>query len=263
MGYNKMFFLILLFIFLSCSEDAVLLENGTPILTIPDLSISSVDIVKWRVGVGMRKTLSKGINFKLKMPHLGEDDLIKLNRKYKIDSWLIQIDKKSSLGSKKIGQLVVPFFSRSGIMSSSGAINQIDEMFINIYYNAVLGPRNMENMYCPPQGHNKMINDFNVLEMDTAKVLRITKKESRSVLGKLNTVSYSIGTVSGGKGLTGKFYISLALFNSVRKTRMTNFIQASGVIEVLSEMEKIIPGCTREMSNKRKNRRDVLKSLKW
>ena len=242
------FLLFILFFSTSCSKFYSEYRKGnmgTAILVPDNLKISGGDILDWKVGRGFKQTISKGVQVQFHLPVLKESDLEDVMSKG-IDAWIIKVIKDGSRGREVMGYIYFPFKSKSlrsrtSIFSST---TMIKKGAVNILYAAAYTSSRFRSFKCPAFGHNKVIEEFLLIDGGKPPHFLISSSEERSVRGKIEKFGLAPSTYNGGTSLIGKYGVELAFYNIKNKKKMSNFVRVPGYLSIENEGEEIIKGCT-------------------
>ncbi|MCK5882315.1 MAG: hypothetical protein KAG61_01395 [Bacteriovoracaceae bacterium] len=247
---SLLFFTILLTSFLSCSKEySGYKSTGTKSAVISPVhsSIDSAEAIDWTVGTMGKYTVSKGIRLKIHFPALEMESVRDLNKKMKVDSWLVRIHKRSNYGSKILGYFFVPMIAPgSDVYSTSFRVRQIEYGVVNIYYAAAGHTPRFENLKCPPFNHQFRIEDKDIVIQKSNKLTKmmVGPSEYSYIRRKIESFGYRPTTINAGMSLIGTYFADVALFDSKNKVKRSSYLQLPESVRVKLERTSPVPGCT-------------------
>ena len=243
--YTKHYFLVLLSLLFqnSCNESQVLKTNHGTIVKFNSVAVESIKEVSWKVGrKGKKKEVSKGFLVKISLPFLQKKDLSFLYETKRIDSWILKIERiNPRWGRQLIGHFLIPIRvqTQKALRTSSSQSARF-----RIYYAAASTSSRFEQLPCPAFQHNLKITSLDFKNTDTPKKESFSLRRRSMVGGRVEASGFVSIEFNGGTSLKGEYIVSLALFNSVSKALMTEYIPVRSVISVKMEKPVPIPSCT-------------------
>ena len=247
----KFYHCLLIFFFTGCvSEEVseVIDKNGYFYISPKPAFISDSSVIDWNVGPLGRVSLSKGLLFKINLPHIPEEHLRNLINEYNIDSWIVNIRKKASGSIKSMQYFYIPIVNEASVLikgSSSYRLSQKKSFITRVYYVDAAMSERFENFSCPALGHNLVLKDAALLKRKSFNRFIVVQSKG-GVPFKRKVVKYQVSgnKVNGGKSLIGEYSAEIALYNSKNKRLFSNFYDLQNVIKATVERAKSIKGCT-------------------
>lgn len=237
------FLLMLLILFLfSCTPHTSLMMDKEKIVGFSELGskIDSIQISEWHVGDHHAKELHKGFILHVRLPKIKVEDLKKVLRETKVDSWLIKLVKKSRGEEKELILLQVPYvgsFFRPGELK----FETPEYAYINVYYTPAAVSSRVANLKCPIMNHRKLIDDYEIVKEEQNKNLIIGYNELLSSTPVRNHILPE--TVDGGASLIGQYEVYIALYNEKDKIRYSDFLKIGNTLNILKEKEEEVREC--------------------
>lgn len=240
------FLLILILIFSSCQKYSQFKDVNGHITILPTESkIEELSIVKWRVGPKRKQLLSKGIEFRLRLPVLSKDGLQHLLEESKVNAWLVTVRRNNRIREEVIERAYIPLVVPGSDKSRFKArIRHMKHGYVRIYYRDAAVSHRYSEFSCPAFKHNKLITKVKIEEtviQHSPIILSPHKKDK--IMGKVNPFSYRPEPVNGDKSLEGRYSVEIALYNSETKTVLSNYFRFPQYAIVEREKEVIITGC--------------------
>jgi hypothetical protein len=240
----KLLFLVLLLA--SCTKHSQIKEvDGKTFLVFEDVGVVNTEEVEWRVGPLSRDSISKGIKFQIELPQFEPKQFESTMVKNGVDSWIIQVRKVTHETIKVIATGVVPLYASTGLAglgSNDKVFRQSERVSVNIYYEIAAFSARYADMMCPANNHRLKIKKFSESVMQERAFTEI--KQQGHSYSKIPTNMLNTAIVgNGGKTLVGHYVVELALFNSVIRRRMSEFVPLAKRVHVQREEEKYIPAC--------------------
>ena len=238
-------FIFLLVLLVSCTKYSTYEKksSGSIYITPSEFKINEAEDVKWKVGRKKDQLLSKGINVKFTFPLLEKDHLRELLELHDVNAWIIKIVKLGFSRARPIGYMYVPLSVPTPQRKYS--YKQIKTGTFSIVYAAASISTRFEKFPCPAFDHRLIIEDFEIKDKKTfgEKVISVTPTQQGKINAKISKFSYSTYKINGGTSIKGDYGVEIALFDSIKKRRKSNFVNFPQVVRVLSEKKKSITGC--------------------
>jgi hypothetical protein len=262
----KRTFLFVVVLLLSCEKKSELRLTKNGIFISPvNFKIDYYKIIDWKVGPLKRQRVSKGVELKVKLPQLKNDDLKALGEKKSFDSWLLRITRKSSRRKETLGYLKIPLHHKKKTnQRSQGFAGQTRAVFPRVYYvDAALSTR-LEKKPCPGLGHSLEITKIHIDKDDNHELINPSLANEKKVNARVEIFKPFPSNFNGGKSLNGQYWVQLALYNSKTKQVLSNFVRASNDLIISRESYKAIKGCQYQDTPVRKiEDNDGIKKFKW
>lgn len=235
---NLLFFLFLSQI-IACSNHAKFDAKKKTII-IESLSLEKGEEIKWNFGLGKDRVLSKGFIIQGQLPSLTSDSVNWLHNKKGADSWLIKISREK-VAPSSLGYLYIPLVSKG---TRGGPVpSKINKFIAKIYYSAAAPSKRFENFKCPAFNHKKKIKSIGILKDDGLKRKKWFVRQGNTLSSRVRRFNFSPVIFNGGSSLRGSYVYDVALYDSKRKTLLSSFVRASGILKVSREEEKSLSGC--------------------
>jgi len=241
---GKIFFFIL--IMTSCSKraDLTIDKFGNYRVSSKKVFISDAEIDKWRVGPLRRQRVSKGIRIGVTLPKLDMADLKKLIRNTEVDSYILRLKRRGTVGSRVIGHLYVPFIIKKGKTDSSFRAKQLTKGYFFVYYSAAALSSRFENLSCPAFNHTFLIKDVK-LGPHRGQVVNFNVSRSAQERLSVRVEPFDYKTVfNGGSSLIGEYIVEMAYFNFEKKERKSSWVELPERVNVNREFDTVIKGCS-------------------
>ena len=228
-------------------EAEVVEKNGYFYIKPNRMHIDDPSIIEWPVGPLGNKILSKGIEFRVYLPKVPVKHLDKIIRSYELDSWIINIRRKSSGSIKSLKYFYVPIVNQASLAIQGSRLYQTHQreyVTIKVYYvDAAISDR-FENFQCPALGHNLVINDVRLLERKSFdRFITIQSKTGAPFNHKVDKYQSSSSKINGGKFLLGEYSVEIALYSSKNKKLFSNFYGLKNVVKIGVEKAQVVQGC--------------------
>ena len=259
---NKIMVIFLLSIFLmSCQKYSTYIEDSDQMVSIipSDTGIKNIDIIDWKVGPGFKQKVSKGVMVKVSFPHLRRDDIIKLNKNKKVDSWLLRVTRISTMKREVIGYLYASML----VPVMRGVVPNTTGYFCIYYAAAALSPR-FENFHCPAFNHQKVINELSLekRKFETSKII-ISPHDRLGAKGRIHKFGLKPITLNGGMALEGRYTLEIAAYSQNEKSIKSRFVEFPEIIVVKSETDQSIKGCVNFRPSATKEEEDKIRRFKF
>ncbi len=235
------FLVLFLLFFVSCTKKVNFDTKGvTPSLKEVQWEISSTNEGTWAVGETWRDVVTKNLTLVLNIPQIKTSDLDEIEKNYGVDSWLVKINHRNSLGQRQhMSTLLAPFRSR---LKSSFSANQTRSIAFSLTYAAWAMSERFRKFQCPAFYHRARLKDFYIESSDALMEYNI------SSIGKFHE-SYTINELVPPKliiaqSMVGEFYLEAALFNTKTKTLYSSFQQIPTYLVVKEEKQIDVKGCS-------------------
>ena len=223
------------------------LEKSGYIHIKPDPShIDSPEVIDWQVGPLHRKTVTKGISFRVNFPRIPRDYFSRLITDYKIDSWIVDVRRRTSGSTKSLQRFYVPIVNDTSLAlgGSSYKVRPRKDIIARIYYADAAVSKRFEEFHCPALGHNLVIRDVDLLRRRPfGRSITIASKRGKPFNQKIHQYAGSRSVVNGGKSLTGEYSASIAFYNYKDRKIMSNFHDLKNVVRASSETHSVVQGC--------------------
>lgn len=228
----------------SCT-DRVKLNKASVRDTLTHLNphIESVHHNQWKVGKSFEHKISKSLTLVIKFNPFETEDADYLYKRFGVDSWIVKLEQHSSSQTKTIGFIQVPFNSTN--RGRVRGVRQINSVSVNLVYAAAYMSERFRNFKCPAFGHDKIIDEHQLIEIENApESLNIggaTRLNDKPSMIELTPTDYNMG-----HSLKGKYLFSMALYNSKSGKTVSEFLALRNVLEVSKEKRIEIASCAGE-----------------
>ena len=246
-------------------EAEIVEKNGYFYIKPKRLHIDDPSIIDWPVGPLRNRTLSKGIEFRIHLPKIPDDELLKIIQAYKIDSWIINIRRKSSGSVKTLRYFYIPIVNQASMAiqgSTTHKPHQRKDVNIKVYYVDAAVSDRFEHFQCPALGHNLVIREARLLERKSFdRFITIQSKTGSPFQHRADRYQSSSSKINGGKSLLGEYSVEIALYNSLDKRLFSNFYALKNVVKVSVERTRAIAGCANFKIPKEDDSTFILKEI--
>lgn len=228
-------FTFLIFTF-GCQQRSELeVESGRAVLTPRPFKVSNTSTIDWRVGPERRQTVSRGFNIVVDLPQLKRDDLRYLIEERGVDSWYLQLHRRSASRMEVLHRTVVPL---------SLSVGQVKTTLFPIQYAASAISMRMAESPCPNFSHRFLIEGL-TKESRPAGLQNLTTSAVNEAYIGGNYVMAEIrpSSINGGNQLQGEYRVEIALFDSRTNRRKSNFMTMSDLVRIPRESIVEIRGC--------------------
>ena len=227
------YFLILTLI-TSCTDPYKLQKaNGIYFFSDIQSEISKAKNIEWDVGEKKDKTVSKGIRVSLAVPKITENAKNVLYKEFGIDSWVFRVVHVVKNRPRILGYL---YYSFSYISKST------KDVTFNLYYHAASVSDYFRSFKCPAFEHRLYITDF-----ETKSLKSKTKNLYAKYMGNINASVSKVGfrpeVFSTGRTMLGEFRFSLALYNTKKKERYSDWYDIPQTLKISEEEKIALPSC--------------------
>ena len=209
--------------------------------------IDDPSIIDWTVGPLGKTVLSKGFSFKIHLPYVPPSALRKLIDDHKIDSWIINIRKKSSGSDKSLRYFYTPIINNASLAiggSSASKTYQKKQFTVHIFYADAAISERFASLSCPALRHNLVLNNIELLKRKSFnRFVTVQSKIGSPFNQKVLQYNIAGNKINGGKSLTGEYSVHLAFYSFKKKRIFSNFYDLKNVIKVSGERPKVVKGC--------------------
>ena len=229
-------------------ESEVIDRNGYFYIVPKPSHIDAPSVSDWPVGPLGRVVISKGFLFRVNLPYIPTHYLRRLIDEHEIDSWIVNVRRKSYGSNKSLEHLYIPIVNEASLAikgSSSYRMTQKKTFVLRIYYADAAMSDRFEGLMCPALGHNLALKDADLLKRKSFQRF-ITIRSKIGVPFNRKVLKYNISNnkINGGKSLLGEYSIEVALYSFKKKRIFSNFYDLKNVIKVSVERPKAIKGCS-------------------
>lgn len=227
--------LILLFTLISCNKVHDLhKQNGLHFIKEMYTEISNYADVRWDIGRKREVDISKGVRITSTLPSVSSESKKILRKKYGIDSWLIKVSRFRRGYAQSLGYFTVKLENMS---------RTTKDFTINLYYHAAAVSKRFRLFHCPAFNHRLSISSLRLNKRENISKKNLYVRLVERFPGKTSKLTFAPSVLSGGKALTGKYYIDLALYNSKKKQRYSDWSKGGNLISISQEFSKAVKSC--------------------
>ncbi|MFP5459466.1 MAG: hypothetical protein ACLGG7_12090 [Bacteriovoracia bacterium] len=232
--------LIALLGLLACTKKAELKKDGVGVeLAGLVWEIASTSEGRWKVGKHLTNTVTKNVNFVLKLPKIDSADMEFMASTYKVDAWLIRVIQTSAQnGRMELVTLYAPFIARTAARSPGQMMKSVS---LNLTYAAAAMSERFRRFNCPAFSHNKRVDEWSVIG-DMAPISLVIQPQA-TFSEKLKPSDLVPMTLNVGHTMVGEYTIEVALFSTATKQIYSSFRQLPQGLRVSSEYAIQVDGC--------------------
>lgn len=232
--------LIALLGLLACTKKAELKKDGVGVeLAGLVWEIGSTSEGRWKVGKHLSNTVTKNVNFVLKLPKIDGTDMEFMAATYKVDAWLIRVIQTSAQnGRMELVTLYAPFIARSAARSTGQMMKSVS---FNLTYAAAAMSERFRRFNCPAFSHNKRVDDWTVVG-EPAPVSVVIQPQG-TFNEKLKPSDLVPMTLNVGHTMVGDYTVEVALFSTATKQIYSSFKALPQGLRVSAEDAIQIDGC--------------------
>lgn len=225
--------IFILFTLLGCDHHIHVSRNrGVIRISEFESKIENVTEVPWEVGKNREAEVSQGFIMRVGVPKITKEDQKALAEDYGIDSWLYQIEYKYRGRTQILGHLYLPFKS---------IIKTTDNFSVHVYYHAAAASSRFRKFHCPALGHRKKIKEYSLESLKGDESFFVNYKEYFPA--KHYALDHYPIILSGGKELTGEYFVTIALYNHLDKKRYSEFVHMGNKVVISNEDEVKVNSC--------------------
>lgn len=234
---------IVLLLFVSCRENATILRSGNITALKPvELREFKYDILDWKVGPRKKQEVSKGFKLNVYLPLMEEEELVRIIKKYGVDSWLVQVKKKGLLKTDTLGSFYVPFYVNKPDVGNL-IINQRKDVTFKVLYTAAKFQVRFSHFVCPAFGHDLVISELDITKAkQKRKQLVMRPGKSRRYTKRIEPFNYKL-IFDGGMSMIGEYYVEISFFNKKKKRILSNSINVGQKVVISEEEREVLTGC--------------------
>ncbi|RLA64092.1 MAG: hypothetical protein DRQ88_06505 [Epsilonproteobacteria bacterium] len=239
--------LFLISLLLGCTRYSELKKNkdGDFFFKTSDIHLKKIKVFPWKVGIKEKETLSKGIGLIITYPRLEKKDIIILKEKYGIDSWVVRVRRRSTLGSRILGHFYTPIFQPGRFGPKNLRARQILSAEVLVFYSAAAISDRIQRFPCPVLNHRKKIEGWDLSLAPTDEItVTLTPGIGVPLETFLDPFSYAPQMINGGLSLVGKYSLEIAAFDFGSKRLISDWIEVPEQFKIEKESEAILPECT-------------------
>lgn len=234
--------LLIFKLILSCTQYAEYTEeDGRLALSLSNGQIESVQVIDWNVGDN--KTVSKGVELRVKLPRLDRDLMSKIYSDFNADSWGIRVSRVSMTRGSRVGEIFVPIISTADSERVRSRSLSPKSVSFRLFYPDAAVSNRLENLPCPAFGHRLKISRASVERVDRDNQIFVNQFRRDRASRDIREVGYFPISLNAGRNLEGRYSVELGLYNSRSNFFVSNFMPISHDIRIHSESRVSIPEC--------------------
>ena len=238
--------IIVLFLLFGCQKYSEYKElpQGGFLLTPRGISIKDIKVIRWKVGKGYKKEVSKGIKFHFTLPLLKKEYVEKLTATG-INSWIVRVSRVRTISSEKLDYFTIPLLVAQKKVFGKSGFKAMRSGRVNIFYASSFVSSNDSNIVCPRLGHRKIIQEIDVKrEKSRSQHIHVSIVNESSLRVKSHYLGYEPEKINGGMSLQGTYVIELALYDQKKQKLMSNWFRINEKIVIGMEKEVSLKGCS-------------------
>lgn len=226
---------ILLIILTSCTKDYGL-SNKNGIYFIQDLysELDDAKEVDWSVGLNREVDISKGIRFYVDVPKINDNAINTLQEKYGVNSWIFRFQKIERGTKRNLGLYALRFKNIS---------RNTKNFSVNLYYQAAAISKHFRNFHCPAFNHRYKVDNFGISPRPNSDTKDLYLRSIESVKSKVGELRFSPMILPGGLKLKGQYIVDVALYNTTRKQRFSEWFAVNGILNIQVETARTVTSC--------------------
>lgn len=243
--------ILLLLLFSSCISATKVTKDKYKRFKIEtkNLSVKSTKTIGWKMFDEKKTTFHMGFQVHLNLPVISQSDLKDLYREKGMDSYLVRIIMQSRRYSATLGYLEVPLFRYTRTLRSKDITGKkyqkVNKTYFQINYRAAsLVPRTV-NFVCPPLKHRYLIDEILVKDFSAKADEFFVVEPLHQEKLRLSPQKFLASAVvfKGQPSLVGTYSFEVALYDSIKKNKLSNWVRVPEYVEILKENEKNILQC--------------------
>ncbi len=243
-------FLLLSLIFLSSCSKWFEVKTGNGQMYVNNLTgeVFDLSVDEWSVGKKKEIEISKGFQFKVKIPKIKPKDAQRLLSKSGANAWVFRVTKINRGSKNPIGHVLYD-------LANLGNVS--DSISIFVYYHAAAMSSEFRRAKCPAFQHDKRVTEITLIPTKTEPNQLFANRRTPYRASNMERPSFTPIIFSGDKSLIGKYLVELALYNTKEYSLVSKWMPMNKLINVETERDIRIPSCagvkTEELINSRQS----------